>query len=35
MEEKKKEEKEFQSSYTKGQRVFAMIGVIFYWLCTW
>ena len=29
MEEKKKEEKQFQSSYTKGQRVFAMIGVIF------
>ena len=29
MEEKKKEEKQFQSSYTKGQRIVAMIGVIF------
>ena len=29
MEEKKKEEKQVQSSYTKGQRIVAMIGVIF------
>lgn len=28
IEDKQKEEKQFHSSYTKGQRIFAMIGVV-------